>query len=377
MKNSDKGAIFLALLLFGLSHSHASGEVQVLPGIAPPALAFVREVRFPETILAGGKIIIGEITFVAPGGNLASAEFKVVQATDFKEFTLDLRERFKESTSGKFPFEISTSVPQRVVLEIVLVDTKGRRSVPYTLRFKAVEAPCFTAEPEQLEFRMGSDGALPPTQSVTLVNTAEAPVRWAAESNVSWLAVTPADGTLSASGRNVVQVEIRPAQLTPEASEGLIKFSTAEIAGCERVVPVKIERVKAPAPAAPVSTGSQSDQPGAAPAGTPAEPNSGAAEPTKPGSGTPSPGPAVNPSAPAPSQPAAPAAPQPRPPVEPTQTEVIPSPPPPKPPAFPWMWIIAGGAGLFILAKILLSLMVVVTSVVDVGSQTVITAAPL
>jgi len=101
---------------------------------SPPEIVFI---DFPNQIQADGSKVSGFVGFKDPDGDLARAEFAVVQAKDFQPFTVDLK-NLKGVKEGVFEFQIATQTPQRVVLQVVLVDEAGNRSTPKEFWFEAV-----------------------------------------------------------------------------------------------------------------------------------------------------------------------------------------------------------------------------------------------
>jgi hypothetical protein len=78
--------------------------------------------------------------------------------------------------------------------------------VPVILRIEAVPPAVLEVAPKQLEFRGQEGGSNPVAQILTVRNTGEQVLTWAAQVNKAWLRVNPASGNLQ--GRESVQVYV-------------------------------------------------------------------------------------------------------------------------------------------------------------------------
>ena len=67
------------------------------------------------------------------------AIFVVATAADFQPFQVDLTS-FQGQTEGEFPFEISTTTPQKVTLNLTLLDQEGNASPSVLFIFEAIQA---------------------------------------------------------------------------------------------------------------------------------------------------------------------------------------------------------------------------------------------
>jgi len=112
------------------------------PGISsrgagsPPEITYV---DFPKEIDADGTPVRGTVGFRDSNGDLLKAIFAVAAADDFQSFEVDLSE-FRDQIEGEFPFEISTMTPQKVTLNLTLLDKEGNASPSVFFTFAAVQA---------------------------------------------------------------------------------------------------------------------------------------------------------------------------------------------------------------------------------------------
>ena len=103
---------------------------------SPPEITYV---DFPKEINADGTPVQGTVGFRASNGDLLKAIFAVVEAVDFQPFEVDLS-GFQGQTEGEFPFEISTMTPQKVTLNLTLLDQEGNASPSVFFTFEAIQA---------------------------------------------------------------------------------------------------------------------------------------------------------------------------------------------------------------------------------------------
>jgi pimeloyl-ACP methyl ester carboxylesterase len=102
--------------------------------------------------------------------------------------------------------------------------------------------PAISLSKSSLSFAFTVGGATPPAQSVTVANSGGGTLTWSASSNVSWLNVSSASGTLT--------VSINPAGLTPGPYSGVVSVSAVGASNSPQAVSVALTVT---APAAPPS----------------------------------------------------------------------------------------------------------------------------
>ncbi len=180
------------------------GVTPAQQGGTPPLITFI---SFPSHIQADGTPVSGFIGFKDPDGDLAKAEFAVVQAKDFRAFTLDLN--FKGAKEGVFEFEIATTTPQSVTLRVTLVDEAGNRSQPKEFSFEAVGTGAILhVTPTSLTFSE-QVGRTPPSQTVQITNIGTGMLNWSASADQPWIELSPTRGTAP----SVLTVSLRSASL--------------------------------------------------------------------------------------------------------------------------------------------------------------------
>lgn len=123
---------------FGWLSSGGGGSLSELGGTSPAPL--IRSIEFPAQIMATGDGVEGTLHFADFQGDIVEARFEAVEAVSFKNFSIDLTGA-AGITSGKFTFELHSSLSQEVVLNVTLIDALGHISEPSTLRFKAIGQP--------------------------------------------------------------------------------------------------------------------------------------------------------------------------------------------------------------------------------------------
>jgi len=96
-------------------------------------------VDFPKEINADGTPVQGTIGFRDSDGNLIKAIFAVAAAVDSQPFQVDLS-GLQDQTEGEFSFEISTMTPQKVTLNLTLLDQEGNASSSVFFTFEAIQA---------------------------------------------------------------------------------------------------------------------------------------------------------------------------------------------------------------------------------------------
>ncbi|MGQ9601368.1 MAG: hypothetical protein ACUVUT_01620 [Candidatus Bipolaricaulia bacterium] len=117
------GLLLAALVIVVVAASSASTRPEILA------------IEFPESITADGSEILGTVRFRDRDGDIVLAEFKVVEASAFEPFSFD--PEVAGQKEGSFPFAIFTYLPQRVTLELTLIDRRGQRSRPKRFSFTA------------------------------------------------------------------------------------------------------------------------------------------------------------------------------------------------------------------------------------------------
>jgi len=122
---------FLMVLVLVLTPGIASGGADL-----PPEITYV---DFPKEVNADGTPVQGTVGFRDSNGDLLKAIFAVVAAVDFQPFEVDLSS-FHGQTEGEFSFEISTMTPQKVTLNLTLLDQEGNASPSVFFTFEAIQA---------------------------------------------------------------------------------------------------------------------------------------------------------------------------------------------------------------------------------------------
>ncbi|MCI2429186.1 PQQ-binding-like beta-propeller repeat protein [Candidatus Acetothermia bacterium] len=183
----------------------------------PPQIRFI---DFPMQIRADGKPVQGFIGFTDPDGDLVRADFTVVSATDFQSFQLDLDLRGRRE--GAFPFEIRTSLAQRVTLRVQLTDEGGRTSAPREFSFEAVATPILRVSPERLsQSGLAGVGELPPL-TLEVRNEGGGILQWTARTDLPGLQLSPTEGRAGPGERQNLAVQINHKSLKPGRYRGLI-----------------------------------------------------------------------------------------------------------------------------------------------------------
>ena len=125
------GFLMVLVLVLALAPEIGSGGAG-----SPPEITYV---DFPKEINANGIPVQGTAGFRDSNGDLLKAIFAVVTAVDFQPFEVDLS-GLQDQTEGKFSFEISTMTPQKVTLNLTLLDQEGNASPPVFFTFEAIQA---------------------------------------------------------------------------------------------------------------------------------------------------------------------------------------------------------------------------------------------
>ncbi|MCR4404148.1 MAG: hypothetical protein NUW06_02455 [Candidatus Acetothermia bacterium] len=126
--NLSTGLILLGLLVGAIL-------VVTLVSTTTPTRPEIVAIEFPEKIDADGSEVLGTVKFRDREGDIVLAEFKVIEAQAFESFSFDPEVRGQKE--GSFQFYVFTILPQRVTLEVTLVDRQGHRSVPKRFSFEA------------------------------------------------------------------------------------------------------------------------------------------------------------------------------------------------------------------------------------------------
>lgn len=102
---------------------------------SPPQATFI---NFPNEIKADGNAVSGFVGFKDPDGDIAKAEFVVLQTLDLQSFTLDPKANgIKE---GFFMFQLAAKIAQKVALPAhPHCDEAGNRSQPRDFSFEAIK----------------------------------------------------------------------------------------------------------------------------------------------------------------------------------------------------------------------------------------------
>lgn len=98
----------------------------------PPQIVAI---NFPPAIGTGTRNAVGTVQFQAPHGEIARAEFEVVEAERFEPFSI-VPKAVGGQKQGSFSFGLHSSVPQQVTLRTTLIDSTGRRSSPVSFSFE-------------------------------------------------------------------------------------------------------------------------------------------------------------------------------------------------------------------------------------------------
>jgi len=227
------------LVLFGLL---AGGGGQ--PGTAPEIIF----IDFPKQIQADGTKVSGFVGFKDADGDLAKAEFSVVQAKDLQPFTIDLK-ILKGIKEGVFEFQIATKTPQQATLRVVLADEAGNRSQPGEFSFEAVgpgqppppaQNPVLQVSPMSLSFSTTQGGINPAPQSLTIANVGGSPLSWSAMADASWLTLSLTQGTLAASAQVEVKVSVNVTGLSVGTHPARITVTAPEASNSPAIVSVTL-----------------------------------------------------------------------------------------------------------------------------------------
>ncbi|MCS6936583.1 MAG: PQQ-binding-like beta-propeller repeat protein [Candidatus Bipolaricaulota bacterium] len=203
---------------------------------APPQIKFI---DFPAQIRADGKPVIGFVGFADPDGDLVRADFVVISATDFQSFQLELALRGRRE--GAFPFEIKTSLPQRVTLRVQLTDEGGRTSAPREFSFDAVALPVLRVSPERLsQSGLAGVGELPPL-TLEVRNDGGSALSWNARTDLPWLRLAPIEGRVGPNERQAVTVQANHTALKPGRYRGLIMIRAPGAQNSPQWVPFVLE----------------------------------------------------------------------------------------------------------------------------------------
>lgn len=194
-------------LIAVFTNGHKLARIWALLTIKP-ALALARRaaqtqsspeilfIDFPTQIRATGKSVTGFVGFRDPDGDLAKANFTVINATDFQSF--EVTPDVKGQKEGVFSFEIATATAQRVTLSVTLTDEVGQASTPVEFSFEAVPVPILRVTPENLSAQGMAGVGEVPAQELEIANAGSGALAWSAIADATWLTVTPDAGELAA-----------------------------------------------------------------------------------------------------------------------------------------------------------------------------------
>jgi murein DD-endopeptidase MepM/ murein hydrolase activator NlpD len=142
------------------------------------------------------------------------------------------------------------------------------QSVPVSLVVTAAPVPALSVSPTSLTFS-AQQGSNPASQTLTISNTGQGTLTWAASEALSWLVGTPGNGTLTAGQSATITFTANTAGLTPASYTGTITVAAPGAANSPQSVPVSLVVTAAPVPALSVSPTSLtfSTQQGSNPAG--------------------------------------------------------------------------------------------------------------
>lgn len=212
-----------------------AGGITPGQGGNPPQITFV---SFPPEIKADGNPVGGFVGFKDPDGDIAKAEFTVVQATDFQPFSFD--PKVKGAKEGVFEFTLATKVPQRVTLRLTLVDEAGNHSQPKDFSFEAV-APILQVTPTSLSFSE-QVGRTPPSQTIQITNAGRGTISWTASADQPWISLTPTSGVAPAT----VTVSLNTAGLAVGSYSGRIVVEAPGVHGSPAIVTVSLTLMPVP-----------------------------------------------------------------------------------------------------------------------------------
>jgi len=208
-----------------------------------PEIVFI---DFPKQIKADCTKVSGFVGFKDPDGDLARAEFTVVQAKDFQPFTVDLK-YLKGTREGVFEFTLSTTTAQQVTLRVTLVDEAGNRSQPKEFSFEAVrlgqpppQKPVLQVSPASLSFSATQGGVNPAPQSLTIANVGGSSLNWSATADASWLTLSLTQGTLAASAQVEVKVSVNVTGLSVGTHPARITVTAPEASNSPAIVSVTL-----------------------------------------------------------------------------------------------------------------------------------------
>ena len=120
---------------------------------SPPQIVAL---TFPDAFNAGTRGASGSIQFRDSGADVVSAEFEVLEASEFQPLRVEAPVRGQKT--GSFSFRLASSVPQKVTLQARLVDDDGRRSDPFRFSFEVKKPepsrrrPTWTIETPRFRF---------------------------------------------------------------------------------------------------------------------------------------------------------------------------------------------------------------------------------
>lgn len=130
-------AVAAAVLLLGpWSGQTPNGKTPIQLEPLPSTAPLITGIDFPSQIKADGKKVSGTVHFQNGDGGIVQAKFEVVEVKLFNPFAFD--PKVKGQGEGSFQFTLFTVFPQKITLEVTLVDAQGHKSKPVKFSFEAV-----------------------------------------------------------------------------------------------------------------------------------------------------------------------------------------------------------------------------------------------
>lgn len=225
----------------------------LLAGEQPSSAPDIIFIDFPQQIQADGNKVPGFVGFKDADGDLAQAEFSVVQAKDLQPFVVDLK-HLKGVKEGVFEFQIATKTPQQATLRVILIDEAGNRSQPKEFSFGAIgpgqppppaQNPMLQVNPTSLNFRGQESGDNPLPQMVKISNEGGSPLEWIAQIDVNWISLSATHGSLAPKESWQLQVAVHIAGLQAGTHQARITIIAPGAQGSPAIVFVSLELVSA------------------------------------------------------------------------------------------------------------------------------------
>ena len=144
--------------------------------------------------------------------------------------------------------------------------TPGTGSQSITVTLVVTPAPALSLATESLVYASEA-GTNPAPQTLSISNSGAGTLSWSASEELSWLAVSPASGSLAGGQSSSVAVTVSTVGLNPGTYSGTINFSAPGASGAPRSVAVSLTVTPAPSIAATPSSLQFTAQQGSNPAG--------------------------------------------------------------------------------------------------------------